>query len=282
MTHLIFGCGYLGRRVARRWRDAGEPVAALTRGRADALRQTGVEPIVGDILDPASLSALPQVDTVLYAIAIDRSTGRSFREVYLDGLRNVLDALPAPGRFIYVSSTSVYGQAGGETVTEDSPTEPREANGQVILEAEELLRSRLPQAIILRFAGIYGPGRVLRRAAIEKGEPLVGDAEKWLNLIHVDDGASAVLAAERNGQPGATYLISDGHPARRRNFYTYLAELLKAPAARFEPPAPGAPPPPHETGNRKVSNRRMREELGVEIRYEDYFAGLPASLAGEA
>ena len=160
---------------------------------------------------------------------MDRSSGRSFREVYLDGLRNVLDRLPKPSRFIYVSSTSVYGQSGGEEVDETSPTEPRDENGRIVLAAEQLLRSKLPDAIVLRFAGIYGPGRIIRRAAIERGEPLIGDADKWLNLIHVDDGALAILAAEEHGRAGkAAYLVADDEPVRRREFYTFMAELLKA------------------------------------------------------
>ena len=71
---LIIGCGYLGRRVATRWAAAGRRVAALTRGNADTLRNLGVEPVVGDVLDPASLRRLPAADTVLYAVATDRTS----------------------------------------------------------------------------------------------------------------------------------------------------------------------------------------------------------------
>src|SRR5439155_10779702 len=110
---------------------------------------------------------------------------RSMREVYVGGLGHVLDTLPTPGRFVYVSSTGVYGQTDGTWVDERSETVPTEESGRVVLEAERLLRSKLPAAVVLRFAGIYGPGRLLRRQLLVAGEPLVGDAEKWLNLIHV-------------------------------------------------------------------------------------------------
>ena len=171
---------------------------------------------------------LPQADTVLYAVGLDRSAGRSFREVYIEGLRNVLNSLRLPNRFIYVGSTSVYGQSDGSWFDESSPTEPSEENGKVVLEAEHLLQTLLPQAIVLRFAGIYGPGRMIRRAAIEKGELLSGDFEKLINLIHVDDGAAAILAAEERGTPGETYLIADGNPATRHEFYERLAEVIGA------------------------------------------------------
>lgn len=276
-SHLVIGCGYLGSPVAALWKAQGKSVAALTRSREDLLRARGIEPIRGDVLDE-NLS-LPPVETVLYAVGLDRSAGNSFREVYIEGLRNILHRLPKPKRFIYISSTSVYGQSGGEWVDEDSPTEPVEENGKIVLEAERLLRSVIPDAIVLRFAGIYGPDRILRRAAVEKGEPLLGDAEKWLNLIHVDDGAKVVLAAEERAPLGGTLLVSDGNPVRRREFYTRMAELLHAPAAKFLPLPPEAPLPPHERGNRRVSNRKLREELEVTLDFLDYLRGLPHSIA---
>jgi nucleoside-diphosphate-sugar epimerase len=272
---LIIGCGYLGLRVAKLWLARGERVAALTRGRGEALRGLGIEPIVGDVLDPGL--ALPAAATVLYAVGLDRSAGRSFREVYVEGLRNVLDALPRPKHFIYVSSTSVYGQSDGSRVDEQSPTTPSEENGRIVLEAEQHLRSRLTEAIILRFAGIYGPGRMIRQAAIEKGEPLVGDFDKVINLIHVDDGANAVVAAEERGKAGETYLIADGFPVTRREFYTCLAEVLNAPAPRFLSGEPDS----RDRSNRRIRNRKMLDELGVQLLHPDFRSGLRASLAEE-
>ncbi|MSQ93937.1 MAG: SDR family oxidoreductase [Gemmataceae bacterium] len=295
-SHLILGCGYLGRHVAALWRQQGRRVFAATRDAAHL--PADVEPIVCDVLDPASLRALPKVDTVLYAIGFDRTSGATMRSVYVDGLANLLSALfsplpsggegpgvrgRAPGRFIYVSSSSVYGQTDGGWVDEASPTEPAEPSGQIVLDAEAVLRAKLPSAIVLRFAGIYGPGRLLRRQTIEKGEPIVGDADKWLNLIHVEDGGLAVLAAEGHGQPGRIYNVCDDHPVRRRYFYAALAKALDAPAPHFSPlPSGGEGPgvrglPPHERANRRINNRRMKEELGVELRYPDYGQGLRGS-----
>jgi nucleoside-diphosphate-sugar epimerase len=281
MDKLIIGCGYLGRRVAALWRQQGHRVFATTRNlaRAEEFRRLGLEPIVCDVLDPASLRGLPSVTTALYCVGLDRSSGRSMREVYVDGLTNALAALPTPGRFLQVSSTSVYGQTNGEDVDEEAVTNPEEESGKIVLEAEQVVRRFHPGAVILRFAGIYGPGRLLRRPAIEAGEPIVGNAEKWLNLIQVEDGAAAVLAAEERGQPGAVYNICDDQPVRRRDFFARLAQLLHAPAPRFVEPPPGAPLPPHERANRRLINRRMHEVLQVRLRYPSYEQGLPASIA---
>lgn len=273
---LILGCGYLGRRAAARWTAAGRTVAALTRRNADTLRNLGVAAVVGDVLDPTGLRGLPAAGTVLYAVGMDRAAGRTMREVYLDGLRHVLDTLPESRRFIYVSSTGVYGQSDGAWVDESNLAEPTEESGRVVRDAERLLRARVPTAVVLRFAGIYGPDRLLRRQPILAGEPLVGDPEKWLNLVHVDDGADAVLAAEAHAAPGETYHVVDDEPVRRRDFYTLLAELLGGPPARFEPrDEPGSP-------NRRVANVKARAALNWCPRYPSFRAGLPAAVRESA
>jgi len=292
MRKLVIGCGYLGQRVAALWRDSGDHVFATTRHAEEAnrFRAEGLEPLVCDVLDRASLTQLPQVDTVLYAVGFDRSSGATMRAVYVDGLANVLSVAHASGsgfgRFIYVSSSSVYGQSDGGWVDEESPTEPQEESGRIVLEAERTLSSFSARRhlralsedshIILRFGGIYGPGRLLRRAAIERGEPIIGDADKWLNLTHADDGARVILAAEARGTPGRIYNVCDGTPVRRRDFYTALARVLGAPAPRFAPPT--AEVPPHELANRRIRNARMMEELRPELRYPEYAAGLAASV----
>ncbi len=278
MDKLIVGCGYLGRRVAALWLRQGHRVFATTRHRADELRGLGVEPVICDVVTGTGLEVLPAAATVVYCVGFDRSTGLTMRDVYLRGLENVLNRLPVPGRFLYVSSTGVYGQTQGEEVDETAATEPAEESGRVVLEAERLLRARLPRAIVLRFAGIYGPGRLLRRQAIEAGEALVGDAEKWLNLIHVEDGAAAVLAAEARGTDGVACNVCDDCPVRRREFYTEMARVLGAPPPHFVPPAAGAPLPPHERSNRRILNRRLREELGFCLDYPSYREGLIVSL----
>jgi nucleoside-diphosphate-sugar epimerase len=277
---LIIGCGYLGRRVAELWLAQRHRVFTTTRsnGHAEDLRRLGAEPIRCDVLDPATLRALPAAGTVVYCVGFDRAAGASRREVYVTGLGNVLDALPAPGRFVYISSTGVYGQSDGEAVGEDAPTEPPEESGRVVLEAERLLRGRHPGAVVLRFSGIYGPGRLLRGQAVRDGEPVVGAPERWLNLIHVADGAAAVVAAAERARPGAVYNVSDDRPVRRRDFYRLLARLLGGPEPRFVPPPPGAPLPAHERANRRILNRRLRADLGVALRYPSYEEGLPASL----
>lgn len=275
MDVLVLGCGYLGERVATLWHTAGHRVFATTRSeaRADEFRERGWTPVVCDVHDPPSLSAIPRVDAAAFALARDRASAKSMAEFYIGGLHALLTHMPPPAKWVHVSSSSVYEQTDGGWVDETSPTTPTETAGRVMLEAEGIVLQHRPDAMVLRFSGIYGPGRWLRRQSIIAGEPIVGDAEKWLNLIHVDDGAAAVLAAAERGEPGRIYNVCDDEPVRRRDFYTLMAERLGVPPPTFLPPPPGQTPQ-HERGNRRIRNRRLREELNVALQYPSYRDGL--------
>jgi nucleoside-diphosphate-sugar epimerase len=278
MAHLVIGCGYLGEPAALEWSgQKRRETYATTRSaaRAEEMAQLGLKSLLCDVLRPESLRCLPAAETVLYAVGLDRSTGQSMRDVYVDGLRNVLDALPPPGRFIYVSSTSVYGARDGSWVDEEAEVAPLDESGKVVLEAETLLGSRLPTAVILRFAGIYGPDRLLRHQAIQAGEPLPGHPQQWLNLIHVFDGVEAIMAAQERGQPGRVYNVADGYPCTRQQFFSEMARLLGAPPPRF---VPGPSRPGREPGSRRIRNARLRQELRVGLRYPSYEEGLSATV----
>lgn len=277
MSHLIIGCGYLGRRVAAGWLARGERVLGTTRSaaRAAELARMGVEPVVCDALDSDSLKHLPDARTVVHCVGFDRQAGPTLRRVYVEGLTNALAALRGSPRLVHLSSTSVYGQADGGDVDEAAVTEPADESGQVVLEAERALRALRPDAVVLRLAGIYGPGRLIRAKDLQAGRLLAIDPEKWLNLIHVEDGASAVIAACERAAAGATYNVSDGSPVRRRDFYARLADLLGAPPPRFVPPP--SPPPASERVNRRIVSDRVRRELGFLPQYTTYAEGLAAS-----
>jgi nucleoside-diphosphate-sugar epimerase len=276
---LVIGCGYLGRRVADRRRADGLRIFASTRSpqRAEEFHRAGLEPVLCDVLDPDSLRALPGGADVVYCVGFDRTAGKTMRNVYVDGLENVLKALDADdeGRFVYVSSTGVYGQTGGEEVDETAATNPAGESGRIVLGAEDLLSEHRPDAVILRLAGIYGPNRLIRAAALRAGEPLSGDPEQWLNLIHVEDGASAVIAAVEGEIAGRVVNVCDDHSVRRREFYTRMAEVLGAPAPWFPPEVDVMVA---DAANRRIVNRRMHTELGVTLRYPSYREGLPASV----
>ena len=282
---LIIGTGYLGERVARLLVARGDRVYGTTRslGRAIELSRLGIEAVVADVMVPDSLSRLPEVDRVLYCVGYDRSKGVPIREVYVEGLRHALGHLvDRAGRVVYAGSTGVYGQNDGEWVDEDSPAEPRSESGKACLEAEEILRSSALPSTILRYSGLYGPGRIMRREGLLKAEPIVGDPDKFLNLIHIDDAARAAIAALDHPEPGVLYLATDNRPAPRREFYTLAAEALEAPAPRFEVPEPGSAKAGRDESNKRASNAKIRAELGFEPLYPDVTTGVPAAIRADA
>jgi nucleoside-diphosphate-sugar epimerase len=282
---LIVGCGYLGRRVALEWLRQERAVAALTRSPENAreLERLGMGAILGDVTNPASLAELPAAGTLLYAVGFDRTAGHARRTVSVNGLESVLRALaPRICRLVYVSSTSVYGQSAGEWVDETSPTEPVQARGQVSLEAERVVRQCVPQAVVLRLAGIYGPGRLLRRIEeVRSGASIAGNPDAWLNLIHVDDAVTAVLAAEEHGSPGATYVVCDDGPLRRREYYELLSRAVGAPPPTFAENASVTRGQASDL-NKRCSNRRLRAELNVTLRFPTAVEGLGHAVAAHA
>lgn len=276
---LILGCGYLGERVAVVWHALGRPVTAVTRSptRADQWRKRGWTPLIGDVCDPPSLANLPEVDTVLFAIGYDRQAPHSQRAVYVDGLAAVLSVMKQRcRRFLYVSSSGVYGQQDGEWVDEESPCEPTQPGGQLCLEAEGLVHAAFPKpgnGVVLRFAGIYGPGRLLSRVEqLHAGQPLAGRPDAWLNLIHVADGAAAVITAAEAVTPSGCYLVSDDQPVHRDDYYRYLASLVGAPPPTFDESTPSK----RGSGglNKRCRNTRLHAELLPMLRFQTYCEGL--------
>jgi nucleoside-diphosphate-sugar epimerase len=285
MRRLIVGCGYLGRRVAARWKNAGDEVFALTRSEQNAatLLEQGLTPILGDVTDSDSLLALPECDTVLHAVGFDRSAAASKREVYVGGLANVLDRMASRcGRFIHISSTSVYGQQAGEWVDEESACDSNTESGEICIAAERLVLDRLTEnsstnsstatGTVLRLSGIYGADRLLSRIdALKSAQPLPGPEAGWLNLIHVDDAAQTIVTCAESESPASVYLVSDDRPVLRGDYYRLLARLVAAPEPTFDPDVVAR----HSRGiNKRCRNRKLRDELGMTLRFPDIESGL--------
>jgi nucleoside-diphosphate-sugar epimerase len=290
MTKLIIGCGYLGLRVAQLWQRAGSAVSVVTRSetKASEFRRAGYSPLVADITQPDSLVALSnlgQIKTVLFAVGWDRHAGQTIDQVYVTGLANVLAHLSnRVERLIYISSTGVYGPASGDWVDESTPCHPERAGGVACLAAEQLLQTSTlaDRVIILRLAGIYGPQRIPRAQDLLAGRPIDAPASGFLNLIHVDDAAQIVLLAETQATAPRTYVVSDGQPVLRAEYYAELARLLSAPPPQFVAPSPHSPAAQRSASDKRVSNHRLCQELQPQLLYPSYREGLRAITQVEA
>jgi nucleoside-diphosphate-sugar epimerase len=283
---LIVGCGYLGSRVARLWRQHGDHVAVVTRSaqRADELQQDGYFSVVADVTDAASLGSirsLGEIDTVLYAVGFDRTASKSRQEVYVEGLRNLLDAMPPTfQRLIYIGTTSVYGQTDGGWIDEESPCQPASDGGRASLAAESVLRghSIAARSTVLRLAGIYGPRRIPRREELVAGKPLPADPDAYLNLIHVDDAARVILAVAAQIEPPRTYLLSDGNPVLRRAYYAEAARLLGAPSPEFATDDERSSSDARGATDKRINNSRLVNEIGYQFLFPTYKQGLAGSI----
>ena len=185
---LIAGCGDVGGELARRLLADGHEVYGLRR-RAHLL-PAGIRPIWGDVRDPDSLRGVPGgLDVLCYTAAADGRSAAAYRAAYVDGVRNVLRAVAhtsALRRVLYTSSTRVYPQSGGEWVDEDSSTSDRDLHARLLLEGESAARDTAAPAVVVRFAGIYGPGRTRLIDRMRAGEPC---SEAYTNRIHRNDCA---------------------------------------------------------------------------------------------
>lgn len=290
---LIIGCGYLGERVAKLWAAAGDEVYAVTRRaeQADEWQAAGWHPLIADVTKPETLSELPAVDTLLIAVGYDRArygndAGPSITEVYAGGIQNVLAALPEKTesgqspRVIYISSTGVYGNAGGDVVDETTPPDPHREGGKASLAAEQVLAEHPlgKNGIVLRLAGIYGPDRLPYVKQLQAGEPIAAPGEGWLNLIHVDDAALVTLAAAESPKAPALYCVADGEPVVRKAYYLEVAKALNAPEPQFVQPAADSPRAARAAANKRISNARLVEELNVQLKYPSYREGVRAIL----
>jgi nucleoside-diphosphate-sugar epimerase len=287
MRVLIIGCGYLGLPLGAELVRLGHEVFGLTRsGRADAaLRERGLRPLAADITRRGDLDSLPlPFDWVVNTASSGQGGAEDYRRIYLEGARNVLQWLQAspPKKLVYTGSTSVYGQTDGSLVKETSPTDPADELGRVLLAAEELLlkaaRAKKVPALVLRLAGIYGPGRGHLFQQFLNGEARIPDGgHRLVNMIHRDDAAAAVITALTSGRPGEIYNVCDDEPVPQVHFFRWLSETL----GRNMPPfvsGDDAAPRKRALTNKKVSNRKLRMELGCPLRYPTFRQGYTAEI----
>lgn len=270
---LIAGCGYVGCELAARLVRDGHDVYGLRRN-VGAL-PAGVRPVEADLADASTLDDLPRgLDVIFYTASSDASSEQAYRRAYVDGLRNAIEALSTagslPGRLIVTTSTAVYGQDRGEWVDETSETAPEGFQGRVLLESERLATSTEMESVVVRFGGIYGPGRTRLIDSVRRGEAAVPDRPAYTNRIHRDDCAGVLRHLMGLPAPERVYLGVDDEPADRRDLITWLAAEL------------GAPEPPLETRSGPSGKRCRNARLvatGYAFEYPTFRQGYAAVLA---
>ncbi len=248
---VIAGCGFLGEAAAGFFYRDGREVLALCATPESAVRLVSrpFKVLAADIT--GALSGISDrwiaPDILIHCASSGRGGGGAYRAIYRDGLVNLI-AFFQPKRVLFTGSTSVYGQTDGSRVDEVSPTRPVRETGAILLEAEKIaLQSG---GIVARLAGIYGPGRsVLLRKFLEGAATLEAGGARWINQIHRDDAARALVRlADRCAAPGI-YNVCDNTPSTQRDVYSWIAAALEKPL-----PPEG---PPDFNGKRGYTNKRV-------------------------
>ncbi|MFM2391695.1 MAG: hypothetical protein RLZZ437_3250 [Pseudomonadota bacterium] len=274
-TLLSLGHGYSAAALARLLIPQGWRVIGTTRTPAQmpAIAATGVEPL----LWPADLGpALAQATHILASAAPD-AAGDPFLQAAGETLKS------APAKWVgYLSTTGVYGDHQGGWVDEDTPLTPSSIRGeQRVLAENQWLQTGLP-VHIFRLAGIYGPGRgPFEKVRDGTARRLIKPGQIF-SRIHVDDIAATLAASIARPKPGTAYNVCDDDPAPPQDVLTHAAHLLGLPDPPTVDFATADLPPmvrSFYSESKRVSNRRIRQELGVQLAYPDYRTGLAALLA---
>ncbi len=276
---VIAGCGFLGEAAAGFFLEAGWRVLGLCATEESAARLAD-RPFPVAVVDVSKPIAAPvgweRSDIVVHCASSGRGGADAYRAVYRDGLENLRDAF-SPGRLIFTGSTSVYSQVDGGWVTEDSPAEPDRETGRVLLEAEKIALEA--GGVVARLAGIYGPGRsVLLKKFLEGSAVLEAGGNRWINQIHRDDGARALLRLAQHEEAAGIYNVCDDTPTTQREIYGWIADHLNRP---LPPEGPADLNRKRGWTSKRISNARLRS-LGWSPRYPSYRDALGELVAAQA
>ena len=284
MREVIFGCGYLGRMVALHERDNGRPPLGVVRSATSVkeLQGIGIEALMAD-LDAPGPPGLPLHDSLLFYFIPPPKDGDG--DTRVGNLISAFGHAGHPRRIVYLSTTGVYGDCHGDWVNEERPVNPVASRAKRRWDAECRLREWRAttggELVVLRVAGIYGPGRLpLQR--LRAGLPLVRTEESpWTNRIHVADLVQVCLAAMQRGRDGEVYNVSDGSPGTMIDYFTRIADLAGLP----HPPAITLSQAQQQLSagmlsymreSRRLDNSKIRNALGIELKYPTMETGLHA------
>jgi len=269
---LVLGCGDVGMRLLPLMRDRFRVFAVTSQpDRRHELRAAGAVPIVANLDMPETLARLARLARNIVHLAPPQSEGVTDRRS-----RNLTAILPDQANMVYVSTTGVYGDCGGEMVDETRPVRPQNARAKRRVDAERVLRrwarrsgSRLA---ILRVPGIYAADR-LPIDRLKKGTPaLRAEDDVYTNHIHADDLARIIAAALYRGQPNRVYHAVDASDMQMGEYFDAVADKAGLPRPPRLPKAQlAAAVSPvmlsFMSESRRLGNDRLRAELGVRLQF---------------
>ncbi len=266
---LILGCGDLGERLAGALATKPYKITGVRRRPMPAASNLSYR-----ALDLHQTEQLRQLlaegwDTLVISLSPDERSDQGYKRTYVDTAKALMDALQTqaykPRLLLFVSSTSVYSQEDGSWVNEDSLAEPKGFNGKRLLEAEEIIASSDLNHVIVRFSGIYGPGRERLINQVKSGSAPLGN--QFTNRIHAQDCARVLahlIERQRSSPLQKLYLASDSYPCTQGEIAAWLGTAL---GLKTQPSGNMGQP-----SGKRIHNQRLLHS-GFQLSYADFRLG---------
>jgi len=273
---LIAGCGYVGQATADMFHAAGWAVEGWTHSAesAESLFTKPYPVYAVDITDRAQIATRAGMfDAVIHCASSSGGDADAYRQIYLNGARNLLDRFVG-STMLFTSSTSVYAQRDGSWVTEESETKPARETGRILLQTENLVLAH--DGIVARLAGIYGPRRSALLTNFLSGTAIIDPKnDRFLNQVHRDDIAAILfLLLGRLTPAHEIYNVVDDQPILQSECYRWLAKRLNRP---IPPLAKSTSTSKRGASNKRVSNAKLRH-LGWTPRYRSFAEAMEQSI----
>jgi nucleoside-diphosphate-sugar epimerase len=277
MKHLLcFGFGFSAEALARKLNPIEWSVTGTSRS------QEGVDAINALGFKGVFFSELQSIPASVTHIVTSVPPGDIGDPVLLRFKHELVERAKSFAWLAYLSTTGVYGDRGGEWVDEESNLQPNTDRGQRRVDAEAAWQEIVGMSLhIFRLAGIYGPGRnALESLKSGKAQRVIKQGQIF-SRIHVADIAGVLLASINKSNPGRIYNMADDEPCPPQDVIAYAAELLGQPIppdVPFEHAKLSAMAKSFYADSKRVSNARIKSELGYELKYPNYRVGLKALL----
>ena len=280
---VVLGCGYVGAEFARLAKRAGHDVIGIVRSEAsrDHLRAEGLKAEAFNIFTDDWAVLPSRVDAVVYAASTGGGGPEAYALAYDVGVRRSLAWAKSVGaaNFIFTSSTGVYRQDDGGVVDEISEVGGAPTADAILAGEQSVLTSGIARARVLRFGGLYGPGRHHLVDQLRRGENVIGGrVDHFINYLHRDDAASSILTAITGGPLGVrVYNVGDGRPVTKAELAKWIAKRLGQAEPIFDATAPAGPRVAkggRTQPNRIVAVGRIKAELEWFPQFADVFQGL--------
>jgi nucleoside-diphosphate-sugar epimerase len=275
MRLFIFGMGYVATRLVQLFGSEFSQISATRRRGWEPDREVEALVFADAQTDPLITRRVAEADVIISSIPPSHDG-----DPVISAFGDTLQA--GRHRAVYLSTIGVYGDHGGAWVDEASPARANLDRTQRRLDAEDAWKNIMHgRAAMLRLGGIYGPGRNVMTSLREGKARRIVKPGRVSNRIHVDDAAQAVMAAIRHEAVGI-FNVCDDEPSPPQDVIVYAAKLMKIaapPEEAFDTAEMTEMARSFYAGNIRISNRRLKERLGVRLAYPDYRSGLDAIFA---